>query len=99
MEGGGVTLENKAYFILGNSPLTRKKYSNFAANQRISETKLFELVKKKEKQHIEKTKHALCVHLCTFHYFIHTNFNRVVFETINKAQKEKIRRGSGQVLF
>ena len=65
--GGGVTLENKAYFILGNCPLTQKKYSNFAANQRISEIKgqhvssLFELVKKKQ-QHIEKTKHALCVH-------------------------------------
>ena len=61
--GGGVTLENKAYFILGNSPLTRKKYSNFAANKRISEAKgqhvssLFELVKKKQKKkHIEKNK-------------------------------------------
>ena len=84
MEGGVVTLENKAYFILGKSPLTRKKYSDFLANQRISETKgqhvsfLFELVKKEKQQHIEKTKHALCVHLCTFHYFIHTNFLKTI---------------------
>ena len=98
--GGTITLENKAYFILGNCPLTQKKYSNFAANQRISKIKgqhvssLFELVKKNNNTSKKRNTHFAYISL-----FYSYKFQYVVFETMDIAQKEKIRRGSGQVLF